>query len=139
MKTSLIPLSTFVVISLALGCGPRGPVEELTPREERPAGAVADDNDRMLTLADYLRQIPGVVVSGSGANTVVEIHGVSSFYLSSQPLYVVDGQDAGTSYAHVASLVPAKHIDYVRVLKGSDATLYGARGGNGVILIVTKK
>ena len=139
MKNSLIPLSSLAVAFLLPACSPKAPVDDLTPIEDRPAGAVADDNDRMLTLADYLRQIPGVVVSGSGANTVVEIHGVSSFYLSSQPLYVVDGQSAGTSYAHVASLVPAQHIDYVRVLKGSEATVFGARGGNGVILIVTKK
>jgi len=139
MKTALNPLSSLIVVILMLGCSSRGPVEEVTPREDRPAGAVTDVNNRMLTLADYLHQVPGVVVTGSGANVRVEIRGVTSTTLDNEPLYVVDGQVAGTSYAYVAGLVPAKDIDYVRVLKGSDAAIYGARGGNGVIEIVTKK
>lgn len=140
MKTLLTLLSPFVLVIATLGCASRGPAEpSSTPEQAPPAGAIVDENSSMLTLADYLRRVPGVVVTGSGENTVVEIRGVSSFYLSSEPLYVVDGEVAGTRYADVARIVPAKQIDYVKVLKGSEATLYGVRGGNGVILIVTKK
>lgn len=140
MKTPVAVVSTLVLVILALGCASRGSADKAgTPTDEPPDGAIVDENSSMLTLADYLRRVPGVQVTGSGANTRVEIQGVSSFYLDTEPLYVVDGKTAGTDYAHVASLVPAKQIDYVKVLKGSEATMYGVRGGNGVILIVTKK
>lgn len=133
-------LSLLIPVMLALGCGflrPSSTAER--PEPARPDGAVADEHDSMLTLADFLKRLPGVHVMGSGANTRVEIRGASSFFLSGDPLYVLDGQAAGNNYAHVAGLVPAKHIDYVQVLKGSDAAIYGVRGGNGVIVIVTKK
>lgn len=140
MKASLAFSSFLVPSFLALGCASSGSVSTTDrPEPDRPDDAVVDEYDAMLTLADYLRQVPGLVVTGSGQATHVEIRGVSSFYMDTQPLYVVDEQVAGHRYAHVASLVPARQIDYVRVLKGSDAALYGVRGGNGVILIVTKK
>lgn len=139
MKTALTVLSSFLVVSVTLGCASRGSSDQAAEPEQLPRGAVTDQNQRMLTLADYLRQVPGVLVVGGGVDTRVEIHGVSSFYLSTEPLYVVDGQPAGYRYAPVAAVVPAQHIDYVRVLKGSEAAIYGVRGGNGVILIVTKK
>jgi len=128
-----------LALSLTLGCASHKQVAENTAPEERPDGAVVDEYNSMRTLADFLRRVPGIVVTGQGQQTRVEIHGVSSFYSSTEPLYVIDGEPAGTVYAHVASLVPAQHIDYVKVLKGSEATLYGVKGGNGVILIVTKK
>ncbi len=45
----------------------------------------------------------------------------------------------GTSYTHVNNMLNVNDINYVKVLKGSDAAIYGVRGGNGVILIVMRK
>lgn len=136
MKT----LNAILPAILALGCASSGSTNATDPSpQERPEDAVVDENGALLTLADYLRQVPGIVVSGSGSGTRVELRGASSFYLDTRPLYVVDEQVAGNDYFHVANLVPVRQIDHVRVLKGSDATVYGVRGGNGVILIVTKK
>lgn len=115
--------------------------------EIRPSGRSDDPTsnnnrvqvrDRTLTLADYLRRVPGVVISGSGNNVKVTIRGASSFIASTDPLYVVDGQPVGTSYAQVSNLVSIYDIDRLEVLKGSDAAIYGVRGGNGVILITTR-
>lgn len=39
----------------------------------------------------------------------------------------------------VNNMLSPTNIDYVRVLKRGDATIYGLRGGNGVIEIFTKK
>lgn len=140
MKTPVTFLSGLVLVTWSLGCASSGSgSKERNIEPDLPPGAVVDEHSSMLTLADFLQRVPGVRITGSGPNTQVEIRGVSSFYLNNEPLFVIDGEVAGTRYAHVVHLVPVKQIAYVRVLKGPDAAIYGVRGGNGVILIVTKK
>jgi len=71
-----------------------------------------------------------VQVSNSGRITVRG--GNTSFSGMDQALIIVDGQ-------------PTSNIDWIRpctvrslkVLKGSDANIYGSRGGNGVVVITT--
>lgn len=128
------------ILSLSLmfvGCSSSGPV--LTEENGRPEGSVSDDKDFYRNLADYLSQLSGVNVQGSGNNASVTIRGISSFNLTNEPLYVLDGNALGNSYSQANSLVHPRDIDYVKVLKGSDASMYGVRGANGVIVIVTKK
>lgn len=108
-------------------------VEEL--KQVRPQGSVSDEYQQFRDLSDFLVRIPGVNMSG---NTVI-IRGVSSFTAGIEPLFVVDGQVVGDSYLQVRNMINIRDIDYVRALKGADASRYGVRGGNGVILIVTKK
>jgi len=108
--------------------------ENSSPRTDK----ISDSNDYYRSLADFLRRTPGINISGGENNTVVTIRGISSFYSEVQPLYVIDGQTVGTDYNQVNRMINPRDIDYVRVLKGSDASIYGVRGGNGVILIVTK-
>lgn len=105
----------------------------------RPEGSVYDDKDYFTSLADYLYQVPGVNISGSG---VVTIRGINSFdttYSPITPLFVIDGNAVGYSYNEANRMVDPRYIDYVQVLKGPDASIYGSRGGNGVIEIVTRK
>jgi TonB-dependent SusC/RagA subfamily outer membrane receptor len=73
----------------------------------------------------------GIMVSNSGSITVRG--GNNSFSGATEALIVVDGQ-------------PTSSIDWIRpctvrsinILKGSDAAIYGTRGGNGVVVITTK-
>ena len=95
---------------------------------------------------------PGVVVtSGSGKlgqAIQINIRGISSISASSQPLYVVDGLPVNSSSVSdgtnddtnpLADINP-NDIESVEVLKdASAAAIYGARAGNGVVLITTKK
>ncbi|MFT3703706.1 MAG: TonB-dependent receptor [Agriterribacter sp.] len=72
--------------------------------------------------------------SPGGAMSVV-IRGGNSFSTTTEPLYVVDGfiSDNG-------KFINPNDIDDIQVLKDASATaIYGARGGNGVVLITTKK
>jgi TonB-dependent SusC/RagA subfamily outer membrane receptor len=108
-------------------------------RSEEDSKNISDQNDYFRTLADFLQRVPGVNVSGSQNNKVVTIRGINSFNAGIEPLFIIDGQVAGTAYAQVYNMVNVREIDYVRVLKGSEAAGYGVRGANGVILIVTKK
>lgn len=105
----------------------------------RPEGSISDDLNYYRSLADYLRKVPGVNVNGSGENISVHIRGINSFNSVTTPLYVVDGHAIGHSYSEANSMLNPDDIDYVRVLKGTDAAIYGVRGGNGVIEIVTRK
>jgi len=86
-------------------------------------------------LESYLNRVAGVIVNGSGQNATVQVRGVNSFGGSTQPLFVLNGTDIGSDYSIAAGAVRNLKIKSVRVLKDSDATLYGVRGAGGVIVI----
>ena len=94
-----------------------------------------------LSLTDKLERLPGVrVQSGRGPYAQFTVSGTStSFVGNSGPLFVVNGQSIGTDYSSVFNLVNPDEVSSLSVLKGADATIYGTRGANGVILIRTKK
>lgn len=133
----IILLSILSFSFLFVGCGSVS--NTVADDDSRPEGSISDDKDYYRSLADYLRQVPGVNVQGNGESAYVTIRGISSFSSGNTPLYVLDGQAVGNSYSQANRLVDPMHIDYVRVLKGPDAAIYGVRGANGVIEIVTKK
>jgi TonB-linked SusC/RagA family outer membrane protein len=82
-----------------------------------------------------------------GANVQVRLRGAGSISAGSNPLYVVDGMiiNAGdlsrlTTSTNVLAGINEDDIESVTVLKDAAATaVYGARGGNGVIIITTKR
>ncbi len=102
---------------------------EVKPNEERKSNT---------SLGDMIRRLPGVQVSGSGQNLNVKVSGSESFMSGTSPLFVVNGTSIGNSFAQVANMVNPNDVTSIRVLKGSDASIYGTRGANGVILIRTK-
>ncbi|HMG08378.1 MAG TPA: TonB-dependent receptor [Mucilaginibacter sp.] len=70
-----------------------------------------------------------------GGAISITVRGGNSINTSNSPLYVVDGfiTDNG-------NLINPNDIDDIQILKDASATaIYGSRGGNGVILITTKK
>ena len=92
-----------------------------------------------ISLGDMIRKLPGVSVSGRGTYLKVKVSGSESFMANTDPLYVVNGTSVGTDYAQVANTINPNDVSSISVLKGADATIYGTRGANGVILIRTKK
>ena len=89
-------------------------------------------------LETYLRRTPGVTLQGSGNNAKVTIRGVNSFTQNTEPLFVINGNPVGNTYSRAANVVRGMEIKSVRVLKGSDASLYGVRGSGGVVIITAK-
>ncbi len=83
-----------------------------------------------------------------GIGAAMFIRGLNSLTANAQPLIVVDGvvQDMQQTrsmmhsgdYANLLLNINPEDIDKVTVLKNATA-LYGAKGGNGVILIETKR
>lgn len=76
-------------------------------------------------------QLSGVTVIG---HDVYIRGGTNSFSLSTTALYVVDDQTTSS----IAWIQPCQ-VKSINVLKDGNAAIYGSRGGNGVILIETKK
>jgi TonB-dependent starch-binding outer membrane protein SusC len=69
-----------------------------------------------------------------GATMVVRIRGNTSINASNDPLYVVDG----VPVTDINFLSP-NDIESIQILKdASSAAIYGSRGANGVVLIMTK-
>lgn len=79
------------------------------------------------------------IMSTSGdptASTSIRIRGTRSITASNEPLIVVDGIiDA----VHDLSDINSADIESISVLKDASAAVYGARAGNGVILVTTKR
>jgi TonB-linked SusC/RagA family outer membrane protein len=105
-------------------------------------------------LAALQGQVPGLFISqntglpGSGFQTL--IRGKGTLTGGSKPLVIVDGVPytdinftANNNYKQGQNglgLLNTGEIERVEILKDADATaIYGSRGGNGVILITTKK
>ncbi len=78
-------------------------------------------------IYDMLRgSVPGVEVSGKS----ITIRGSTSLNASTEPLFVVDGVIVNS----IENISP-QTVKSIEVLKGPDASVYGTRGSNGVILI----
>lgn len=95
----------------------------------------ANEVNSLNPLESYLLRTPGVTLVGKGGGIKAQVRGVNSFNSETEPLFIVNGTDVGTSYASASALVASMEILSVRVLKGPDASLYGVRGGNGVVIV----
>lgn len=101
-------------------------------------------------------KVPGVDIRSSqgvpGSATRIQIRGVSSFGLETQPLIVVDGvpysnevvttssqTSGGGAYGSGLANLDPNDIESFNILKGAAAaSLYGSRASRGVIVITTK-
>lgn len=100
------------------------------PNKDRPSN---------MTLNDMMRRLPGVrIQSGRGQYARIVVGGPNTFMPGTDPLFVLNGIAVGTDYSTVYTSVNPNDVVSLSVLKGSDATIYGTRGANGVILIRTK-
>ncbi len=91
------------------------------------------------TVADALRQVPGVHVSRTGAaggTTAVRIRGSEANHV----LVLIDGVETANSSADFEfANLDASHIERIEVLRGPQSALYGAGATAGVINIITKR
>lgn len=86
-------------------------------------------------IGEYLQgRVPGLSVIKDGARYRYIIRGVGTASGTSEPLLIVDGVEV----SDISYLNP-RDIRSVEVLKDSSASIYGARGAFGVILITTRR
>lgn len=114
-------------------------------------GGAEIDNLPMPNFAQAMQgRAAGVIVSSAngvpGGSLSVIIRGVGSINAGTTPLYVVDGVQINTSTSSIntqnnpLNFLNSDDIESIEVLKdAAAASIYGARAGNGVILVTTKK
>ncbi len=95
-------------------------------------------------LTDALKDIPGVVITGSGANTDISIRGMGASYT----LILVDGKRQNSRETRPNSdgpgieqgwIPPLSAIERIEVIRGPMSSLYGSDAMGGVINIITRK
>lgn len=137
-----------VCAGFLLGCAPwwsaghREPVLPAAPPLPSPTTVTSQEQARQpaVSVEELLEgRIAGVTVGRSihGGISLL-IRGPSSFLMTNEPLYVVDGVPVepgptGTLWLN------ARDIASIEVLKDAPSTaIYGVRGANGVVVIKTK-
>ena len=107
---------------------------------------VTIDNEISAQLGADVRNIQRSAAPGIG--NAMFVRGFNSLYSNAMPLVIIDGVEQDMQYDRLslhqgqfnnmlANVMPAD-VEKVTVLKNATA-LYGARGGNGVIIIDTKR
>lgn len=138
-----------VVLALLSACGSKAgsPASEPAPAA-RPtavaAGSVTSEtiaNDPGRPIEEILaKRVAGVTVSrSSDGGIAVRIRGAQS-NANEQPLYILDGLPFIPGPNGSLTGINPYDIESIRVVKdAADLAMYGSRGGNGVIVIKTKK
>lgn len=106
-------------------------------REELEKGAFRD-------VTDALRQVPGVLITGSGSSTDISIRGMDGKYT----MLLVDGKPVSSREIRPNSdgpgieqgfLPPLEAIERIEVVRGPMSSLYGSDAMGGVVNIITRK
>jgi TonB-dependent SusC/RagA subfamily outer membrane receptor len=77
-------------------------------------------------------RIPGVVITGDQ----IIIRGVGTIFGNTDPLVLVEGIPSNVD---MLRNIPVEDVERIEILKGPSASMYGSRGGNGVIAVYTKR
>ena len=142
MKNFIYYLSLVIVFSLASCASQKTTADASSGGVKKNATATATKvelgENSSLTLAAYLRRIPGLQVTGDGADARIMVRGMSGN--NERPLFVLDNRRIGNDFGSVQSLIDPNDIKSVQVLKDAGSTtVYGIQGSGGVIKITSKK
>lgn len=135
---SLLLIVVTVTAFIVSGCASSGAGTNTNRDSSERLSRVKVENGN-ISLADYLRRVPGVNVQGSGNNVRILIRGVNTFRGGTDPLFYIDQTRVGRSYSQVNSMINMNDVDNIKVVKGVEASAYGVEGANGVIIINTKR
>jgi len=128
-----------VPVVIALGCAP-------APAHHAPNGAptitsadLQDPNEPIERVLE--KKVPGLTARRSaGGGLILQIRGASSYEGSpTSPLYILNGTPVHAGADGSIDGLNPNEIETVKVLKGADAGIYGIEGGNGVIVITTRR
>ena len=139
------------VINRFVGNGMQLQRTTMETKKETGYGSIANDfnvkineQDMSLTIYDLLRRIPGMIIKYD-PNTATYTAGFSSsmsFQKALEPAaLLLDGLliDSAERVNTALVSINVRDIESLGAMKYSSASIFGARGGNGVIVITTKK
>lgn len=143
------------VVWAAAACAPSGTARPAPLRSNPDADASASASasgvradtsswrGRTVAHAEELLEarFPGVqLIRLANGDISVRIRGETSIMGSNEPLYVIDGMEISPGAGGGLMGINPADIATIQVLKDVGSTaLYGVRGGNGVIVITTKR
>nr|WP_067054250.1 SusC/RagA family TonB-linked outer membrane protein [Mucilaginibacter sp. L294] len=97
---------------------------------------VLDRLNGITTGVAFRRVTPAIATSPTSKNTGITVRGVSTFMSSTEPLIVLDN----FPYEGEIANINPNDVESITILKdAAAASIWGARSGNGVIIITTKK
>jgi TonB-dependent SusC/RagA subfamily outer membrane receptor len=141
-------------LALALSAACAHPRTAPAPEEEPPRDGLVGANEGESVSEEDLRRtrvgraeellesrFPGVqLVRVAGGGFTVRIRGLSTFYGSGEPLFVVDGMPIHRRPGDALLGINPNDIVRIQVLKDIGSTAaYGLQGANGVVLITTRR
>ncbi|WP_373074786.1 TonB-dependent receptor plug domain-containing protein [Zeaxanthinibacter enoshimensis] len=128
-------LFSVILLNVLTSCGnSKSTVGSNTGVKETLSGK----NRMTVPLIEQIRRLPGVIIR-NGVPVFVKATSEISTARSSEPLYILDGYTVGNSFSSLNGLVENVNIKSIEALTGSDASFYGSRGANGVIIITTRQ
>ena len=116
----------FIFTAMSLVCCTTGSKFGQSPKDQ------AEVNTTVFSLAETLRGIPSVIVSGPPGSYNVRV--TSSRDSRQSPLFIVNGQYA-MSFRDATLLLAGKEILTAELLPDLESDGYGRRGQGGVIVI----
>jgi len=128
-------LSIAVFTLFAAGCGSSGPRPKATADHGVVSGAdVAKESSEPIERI-LQKKVPGLLVTRAPDGSIaLNIRGRGE-----APLYVIDDMPVDPGPGGALSGLDPYNIESIKVLKGGEASLYGIRAMNGVIVVKTKK
>lgn len=125
-------IGVFFALLIAFSCGTS------KSTSEGPSNLQADlekKNRAAIPLAVQIRQKPGIIFK----NGVPALQKADNSFSSTaqEPLYVLNNQIIGNSFASIDNLIENYMVKKIEVISGSEASFYGSRGASGVIKITT--
>lgn len=130
MKWSLL-----LVCLVIYSCGSSGNTAASGPSVKE---SLENQNRIGITLLNQIRRMPGITVRNGVPVFTKATHDIS-IGTPIEPLYVLNGYPVGNSFADVDQLVDNVNVEKIETLTDSDASFYGSRAANGVIVITTKQ
>lgn len=132
------------VLAAMAACAPGAGAEPGGAAPDAGPSVEADDIDGIPAprVEDHLEgRFPGVrVIRLPGGGISVRVWGPSTFRGNQEPLYVVDGLPVTVDPGRGLYWLNPGDIQRIEVLKDiADTAIWGVRGGNGVVVITTKR
>lgn len=132
---NITALLLLAALLLAASCG--------SSKSGNPNGEITDmqaemdeRNSAVIPLITRIRRLPGISIQNGVPVLSKSANSMSGS--QTEPLYVLDGLAMGNSFRQIENVVQPVDVKSIKVLRSSDASFYGSRGANGVIVITTK-